>query len=147
MIWKTRDADKYNNAVYWNAASRYKYLAVIDARKTADSWMGLNEKGFAILNSFAYDLLAGSTGLGNGALMTYALANCQTVSEFRQLLDSTNATGRRTAANFAVMDSTGAAAIFETSGRNYWEFDAVDSVICPDGYQLRTNFTVTGGRE
>ncbi|MCX6135910.1 MAG: hypothetical protein NTV54_00215, partial [Ignavibacteriales bacterium] len=145
MIWKTRDASGGDNAVYLNAANRYKFLAIIDAGSRQSSWMALNEKGFAILNSVAYDLPEGPSGLGNGTLMTFASGNCASVSEFQHILDSTNITKRTTAANFVVMDSTGAAAIYETSGSQYWKFSAQDTIAFPKGYVLRTNFTVTGG--
>ena len=54
----------------------------------------------------------------------------------------TNKIGRTTDANFAVIDTTGAAAIFETGNYVYWKFDAEDT---PDGYVLRTNFSINGG--
>ncbi len=145
MIWKTRDASTGDNAVYLNTTYRYKFLAVIDAGSRKSTWMALTETGFAILNSVAYDLSAGSSGMGNGTLMTFAAGTCASVAEFKHLLDSTNITKRSTAANFVVMDSTGAAAIFETGGNQYWKFDAQDSLAYPKGYVLRTNFTFTGG--
>jgi len=145
MIWKTRDTDGYDNAIFLNTAYQYRFLAVIDAGYRQNSWMSLNERGFAILNSALYDLVGGGSGLGNGAFMTYAAGTCASVTDFERLLDSTNITGRRTTANFAVMDSTGAAAIFETGGYNYWKYDAADSILCPRGYVLRTNFSIAGG--
>jgi len=145
MIWKTRDTDGYDNAVFLNTVYRYRFLAVIDAGNRQDSWMSLNERGFAILNSALYDLAAGGSGPANGGFMTYAAGTCASVAEFKRLLDSTNITGRRTSANFAVMDSTGAAAIFETGGYRYWQYDATDSITCPRGYVLRTNFSTAGG--
>ena len=145
MIWKTRDTDGYDNAVFLNTGYRYRFLAVIDAGNRQNSWMSLNERGFAILNSALYDLAAGGSGLYNGGFMTCAAGNCASVAEFKRLLDSTNITGRRTSANFAVMDSTGATAIFETGGYSYWQYDATDSITCPRGYVLRTNFSIAGG--
>jgi len=35
--------------------------------------------------------------------------------------------------------------IFETAGKNYWKFDANDQSQAPDGYVLRTNFSMNGG--
>ena len=145
LLWKTRDGQEINNEVYFNTYLPIKYIAVVSDGQTANSWMGVNECGFAILNSAAFDLPAGSSGLGNGMLMSYALGTCRTVSEFQHFLDSTNVTGRATQANFGVVDSTGAAAMFETSGNHYWKFDANDSIQVPNGYVLRTNFSVHGG--
>ncbi len=145
MIWKTRDASTGDNAIYQNTEYRYKFLAVIDAGNRQSSWMALNEKGFAILNSVAHDINEGSTGPGNGAVITLAAGTCASVAEFQRLLDSTNTTRRSTAANFVVMDSAGAAAIYETGPASYRKFAATDSIAYPKGYVLRTNFTVTGG--
>lgn len=145
MIWKTRDTDSYDNTVALITSFPIPFLAVIDAGDRQNSWMSMNAHGFSILNSVAYDLSGGSSGLGNGTLMALASGTCATVAQFQHLLDSTNSKGRRTAANFAVMDSTGAAAIFETSGNAYWKFDATDPLTHPKGYALRTNFTFTGG--
>lgn len=144
LLWKTRDyISAPNNEVYYNTNYRYKFVSVVSAGGT-DSWMGVNEKGFAILNSASSDLSAASSGLTHGSLMRYVLGNCATVVAFQHFLDSTNVTGRQTATNLGVIDSTGAAAIFETAGYEYWKFDANDSTIAPDGYVLRTNFAFNG---
>ncbi|OQX95863.1 hypothetical protein B6I21_03235 [candidate division KSB1 bacterium 4572_119] len=143
LIWKTRDTSSRDNEIKYNTSYKYKFVSVINAGGTL-AWMGVNEKGFAILNSNSSDLESGSSGPGNGTLMKIVLGNCGTVLDFTNFLDSTNVTGRQTAANFAVIDSTGAAAIFETAGYEYWKFDANDSTIAPNGYVLRTNFAFNG---
>lgn len=145
LVWKTRDASAVDNMVYYNTSYNHHFIAVISAGATAYSWMGVNEKGLAILNSASSDLPSGSSGMGNGSIMTHALGNCVTVAEFEALLELTNSTGRQTQANFGVIDTTGAAAIFETGGNVYWKFDANDSSQAPQGYILRTNFAINGG--
>ncbi len=145
MVWKTRDnSDAPNNEVYYNTSYRYTFISVTSAGGTS-SWMGLNEHGFAIVNSQSSDLTAGSVGLSNGTLQRYALGNCATVEDFEALLDSTNVTQRQTQANFAVIDATGGAAIFETGGISFWKYDANDPGVAPHGYIVRTNFAFTGG--
>ncbi|MCK4577498.1 MAG: hypothetical protein KAU50_01830, partial [Candidatus Marinimicrobia bacterium] len=144
MVWKTRDyIDKPNNEVDYNTSYKYKFIAVINAGESYVR-MGVNEKGFAIVNSSAYDLPEGSTGPGNGLTMRHALGICATVAEFTHFLDSTNVTGRTTQGNLAVLDSTGAAALFEVGGNVYWKYDAADTAVAPHGYVLRTNFAVNG---
>ncbi len=70
LVWKTRDnSSAPNNEVYFNTYYKYNFVSVITAGGT-DSWMGVNEKGFAILNSVSSDLPGGSSGLGNGRLMS-----------------------------------------------------------------------------
>ncbi len=145
LLWKTRDAQAINNEVYFNTAFPIHFVSVVSAGQTAYSWMGVNEYGFAIINSASGDLPPGSSGMGNGTLMAYALGTCRSVAEFQHLLDSTNVSGRQTQANFGVIDSSGAAAIYETAGNQYWKFDASDTIQAPDGYVLRTNFALNGG--
>jgi len=146
LLWKTRDySSAINNEVYYFTSDTYNFISVITAGQNSYSWMGVNEKGFAIINSLSYDLSIESSGYGNGSLMKKALSSCATVLDFEQLLDETNITGRQTRANFGVIDSTGAAKMIETSGSEYWIFDANDTIQTPEAYVLRTNFTLTGG--
>ncbi len=142
MVWKSRDnSGAPDNEVKYNTSFRYKFLSISTVGSTY-AWMGLNEHGFAIVNALASDLPKGTSGPSNGAFMRDALGSCKTVAEFRHYLDSTNRTGRTTRANFGVIDSTGEAAIFETSGDDYQEYNAADA---PHGYVVRTNFSMTGG--
>ena len=142
MVWKTRDnSTAPNNKIKYVTSYTYDYVCVGTANSTNVPWMGVNEKGLAIVNSMIYDLPGGS-GPGNGVTMAYALAYCSTIEEFQAHLDSTNVTGRSTTSNFALIDATGAAAIFETGGNTYNKFDALDT---PTGYIIRTNFSLTGG--
>jgi hypothetical protein len=143
LLWKTRDTSATNNEVIWNTSGRYGFVSVISAGSPSSSWMGVNEKGFAIINTASGDLPSGSTGMGNGTFMAYALQRCATVAEFEDLLKETNRVGRRTSTNYGVIDATGAAAFFETAGQQYWRFDAADT---EKGYILRTNFAVNGDR-
>lgn len=143
LLWKTRDyISSPDNEVTYNSTMEYAFVAVVNARGT-QPWMGVNEQGFAIVNSTSSDLPGGS-GISNGECMKYALGSCATVDEFEQFLLNTNADGRGTQANFGVIDATGGAAIFETGGDVFWKFDANDSTVAPDGFVLRTNFAFNG---
>jgi hypothetical protein len=51
LLWKTRDAGATNNEVIWNTSGTYPFVSVISAGDQASSWMGVNEKGFAIINT------------------------------------------------------------------------------------------------
>jgi hypothetical protein len=143
MIWKTRDYTEVDNEVRFNPSMKYDFIFVAKAGSSSAARMGVNEHGLAIVNSTSSDLPDGSdTGLLNGELIRDGLGNCLTVEEFEDYLDETNLIGRRTNGNFAVIDSTGAAAIFEVGEFVYWRFDASDA---DNGYVLRTNFAVNGG--
>ncbi len=143
LLWKTRDASATNNEVIWNTSGQLHFVSVISAGDPGSSWMGVNERGFAIINTQSSDLQAADTGLGNGTFMARALQECATVQEFEALLKATNGPGRRTNTNFGVIDATGAAAFFETAGHEYWRYDADDT---ETGYILRTNFAIHGAR-
>ena len=142
LLWKTRDAEAEHNEARWQVAYPYSFVGVFNADGESP-WMAVNTKGFALLNANALDL-PGTGNSGNGSFMRLAMAECATVAEFRRLLDSTNGSTRRTQAHFAVIDTTGAAALFETGGREYWMYDACDSS-CAEGYVIRTNFAIHGG--
>jgi hypothetical protein len=143
LLWKTRDAGATNNEVIWNSSGRHHFVSVINAGNPESSWMGVNEHGFSIINTLSTDLSAGETGMHNGSFMVHALQECATVEEFEELLKATNESGRRTNANFGVIDAGGAAAFFETAGHEYWRYDAADR---ETGYILRTNFAINGDR-
>ena len=55
LVWKTRDSSAENNEVIFNTSFPIKFLSVVSAGDTY-SWMGVNEKGFAIINSASLDL-------------------------------------------------------------------------------------------
>jgi len=144
LIWKTRDnSSEPDVELVFNSSYDRSFLELVNAGKTY-AWMGVNQDGFAILNSLAKDLQTGNSGFSNGSLMREALGTCGTVAEFQDFLDRTNSIGRQTRGNFAVLDSTGAAAMYEVDGDEYWKFDAADTLRAPLGYIIRTNFAVNG---
>lgn len=146
LLWKNMDTPPITNAVYYVDSYRYKFITVAALEVLEWSWMGVNEEGFAILNAQADDLRSTNpNGITNGELMTYALGNFTCIQDLENYLDSTNLTGRHTQSNFAVIDASGGAAIFETAGNEYWKFDANNIEQAPDAYLIRTNFTVNGG--
>ncbi len=144
LVWKTRDTSERDNEVVYfpTSSSYYSYIAVTNAGSETP-WMGVNEKGFAIVNSYSPDLPSANTGDTNGTFMAEALWNCATLEDFEALLNST-AGIRSTRSNFAVIDTTGAAAIYETSGYQHWKYDANNSSDAPNGYIVKTNFAHNG---
>ena len=145
LLWKNRDTDVLNNEINYFTDGRFDYLALISVGYPNLAWAGVNEMGFCIMNSASKDLKGESkNGLGNGAFMKEALKSCATVNEFEEMLQQTNADGRTTNANFGVIDAFGGAAFFETGNYSYTQFDANDAKIAPDGYIVRSNFSVTG---
>lgn len=147
MLWKTRDYEVKPNIVFFTKTEKYSFVSNITPEYGYDrSWFGLNEKGFAIANTFIRDYPERDYGLGNGQFMNEALTKCVTVGDFEMLLKQTNKTGRATRATFGVIDAKGGAVIFEVGPGDFVKFDTNDKDLAPDGYLVRTNFTMkTGG--
>lgn len=144
LLWKNRDTSCRANNVRSFEDGELKYVGVVNTGDDERVWMGMNEAGFCLLNSLALDLPRGHTvGRGNGRFIKFALGQCRTVDDFEELLKSTGETGRRTRANFGVIDATGAAVLFETGHRTYTKFDANDKTAAPSGYVVRSNFAMT----
>ncbi|MDF1747034.1 MAG: carcinine hydrolase/isopenicillin-N N-acyltransferase family protein [Gimesia sp.] len=145
LLWKNRDTSQIHNEVVLFEEGTLRAIGVVNAGSRKSIFMGVNEAGFSIENSLSKDLRISekTTGLANGALMKQALQTCRTVADFQKLLDQTNQTGRRTAANFGVIDAEGGAALFETGPKSYTMFDANDPADAPYGYIVRSNFATT----
>ena len=142
LLWKNRDIPNPDQAVYFFTDGIYRYLGLVYADDSNRVWAGINEKGFAIMNSTSGNIGSGAgSGPDDGEVMKYALKNCATIEEFQYFLDSTNLTGRKTPSNFGVMDSTGEAAIFETGGYKYVRCDAANESL---GFLIRANFSLSG---
>ncbi len=58
LIFKNRDTYNLDNVSVLVQGEKYRYLAIVAAKDTTQYcvWSGHNEKGFAILNTAAYNL-------------------------------------------------------------------------------------------
>ncbi len=58
ILWKNRDTDTLSNKVVFVSEKPFSYLGVVNAEAPSGRivWGGLNEAGFAIMNSVAYNL-------------------------------------------------------------------------------------------
>jgi hypothetical protein len=138
LLWKTRDTDSHDNEVYYNRAFPQRFVAVVNADGGPESlaWMGVNEHGFAVLNSNVSDLRSDPSLPGNGAFLRDALGQCRSVAMLQDLLVASNGQ-RETHGCFGAIDSTGAAFMFEVSPDSFWTYDAAAA---PGGFLVRTNF-------
>ncbi len=148
LLWKNRDTWAINNRIMYFNDAKYVYMGLVNSQDSLGKslWIGMNEKGFSIMNSNSYNLNIGDTaehsGL-EGRLIKHALATCATVEDFQKYLDGLEKpTGFE--GNFGVIDGQGGAALFELGFRDYEKFDANDPTIAPYGYILRTNYSFTG---
>lgn len=148
LLWKNRDTSAIDNKVEYVPSSdgAYAYVALFNAddRRLEQAWIGMNEVGFAVMNTASYniknDQVPDSRMDREGFLMTVALRSCRTVDDFRRLLDS-YPRPMGVEANFGVIDATGAGGYFETNNDSYVFFDLADA---PGGVLVRTNYSHSG---
>ena len=146
LLWKHRDTGADNNFIarVEPTDSTAGYVGLFNAGDSllAEAWMGMNDRGFAIMNTASYNVAPLESDLEDqeAALMTQALRLCTTVDDFAELLaELPKPLGVQ--ANFGVIDAQGGAAYFETSDRQWQRYDVADS---PDGYLIRTNHSIGG---
>jgi hypothetical protein len=151
ILWKQRDTGALENKLVYRTDGTYRSVGVHDLADTANAecFMGSNETGFSIINTASYNLRY-KTYDGKmdeeGKVMREALATCRTLEDFERLLKRTS--GKRgVEANFGVIDAAGGAAYYEADPYSFTKFDVNDPVIAPDGYLLRTNFSMSGAPE
>lgn len=148
ILWKHRDTSTIDNKVEYVAphGKDMGYVALFNAadRDLKEAWMGMNDAGFAVMNTASYNIKDDKVPARKmdreGILMTRALKTCRTVDDFARLLD-TYPRPMGVEANFGVIDATGNGAYFETNNHSYVRYDLKDA---PDGYLVRTNYSHSG---
>lgn len=145
LLWKNRDTDTLSNKVVFVREQPYSYLALVNANDTAGriAWAGLNDAGFAIANSVAYNLpqVSGEEEDLEGYIMADALRTCRTVADFERFLERNTSGSFGARANFLVIDAEGGASIFEAHNHG---FKRLDAMAFPGERLLNTNFSRTG---
>lgn len=146
LLWKHRDASDLNNRIVHFEAEggTLEFVGLVNGVDTIanEVWAGYNISGFAIMNTASYNLKNDTSSLSDreGVVMKQALGECRAVEDFARLLDSLpRPIGVE--ANFGVVDALGGAAYFEVNNYEVFRYDVKDS---PDGYLLRTNYSVSG---
>ena len=147
VLYKNRDTDEMQNALVFFSGGKYKFIGLVDGNEdwNKNVWGGYNEKGFAIINSAAYNNNLGDTTKlqdQEGVLMKLALENCSTLEDFEQLLN-TLPKPLGVDANFGVIDALGGAAFYETGNYKFIKFDANDQAVTPNGIIVRTNHSMS----
>lgn len=145
IIWKHRDTSAEINFLHRvDTPGRIPFVGLFngtDTTKLDEAWMGVNDRGFAIINTVAYNLPENKPDCidREGYVMAEALGKCETVDDFAAMLDSLpRPMGVRT--NFGVLDANGNGAYFETSDSTYTRFNLADT----DGIMIRTNYAYSG---
>lgn len=147
LLWKHRDTDAPSNFLARVEPKEEGEIGFIGLFNAGDSimeeaWMGVNDEGFAIMNTASYNLAPDTTDYVDreAIVMGIALRKCRTVQDFQTLLD-TLPKPLGVQANFGVIDAMGGASYFETMDHGYTRFDANDA---ENGCLIRTNFSVSG---
>lgn len=148
LLWKNRDTWAIHNKIMYFDDAKYSYMGLVNSQDSIGKsiWIGMNEQGFAVMNSNSYNLTIGDTSKHSGLegrLLKHALATCSTVQDFQDYLDGMEKpTGLE--GNFGVIDAQGGALLFELGFKGYVKYDANDPKVAPYGYVLRTNYSFSG---
>jgi len=148
ILWKHRDTSTVDNKVEFVASrpGELSYVALFNAgdKKLKEAWMGMNEAGFAIMNTASYNIKDDNVSPKKmdkeGLVMTKALKTCRTVDDFAHLLE-TLPRPMGVEANFGAIDALGNGAYFETNNNSYKRFDLRDA---DNGVLVRTNYSHSG---
>jgi len=146
MLWKHRDTSASDNFLHRvEEPGKIGYVGLFNGGDTLcldEAWMGMNDAGFAIMNTVAYNLEENKPGCidREGFVMAEALSTCRTVADFEHLLERLpKPMGVRT--NFGVLDAEGRGAYFETDDYHFVRYDLADA---PEGVLVRTNYAYSG---
>lgn len=146
ILWKHRDTSAKNNFLYRvDEPGKIGFVGLFNGADTLcldEAWMGMNDEGFAIMNTVAYNLPENSPEWidREGYVMKEALGCCRTVDDFEHLLERMpKPLGVRT--NFGVIDADGRGAYFEVDDYTFERFGLEDA---PEGILIRTNYAYSG---
>lgn len=148
LLWKNRDTSAFDNKIEYIPAKdgEFAYVALYNSADSLlqEAWMGMNEYGFAVMNTASYNLKDDDVPAKDmdkeGYLMTKALKRCKTVDDFAMFLD-TISKPMGVEANFGVIDAYGNGAYFETDNQNYTRYNLDEA---EDHVLVRTNYSYSG---
>ena len=145
IMWKNRDTAVLSNKVVFVKEAPYSYIGLVNANDASGRicYAGMNEQGFAIMNTVAYNLpqREGEQEDLEGFLMADALRKCSTISDFEALLSKNLGPDLGARANFGVIDSNGDSALFEVWNHSYKKIMPSDF---SGKYIVNTNFARSG---
>ena len=146
MLWKNRDTGTLANKLVFVDESPHDYLCLANADSDSGRfcYAGLNDAGFAIINTVAYNLPSDSGGLADleGQIMAEALRTCRTVDDFARFLGANLGPDLGSLATFGVLDASGAATVFEVANHG---FERLETAGQPGSRLVVTNFARSGG--
>ena len=146
ILWKHRDTGAPQNFVAKIAPEKgnHGFVAVFNDGDSlfTEAWMGMNDAGFAIMNTASYNLMPDTATIKDreGIVMKIALQTCTTLEDFEALLQSLPKP-MGVQANFGVLDANGRGAYYETDDYEFTRFLVEDT---ESGYIIRTNYSHSG---
>ncbi|MDE6491517.1 MAG: C45 family peptidase [Muribaculaceae bacterium] len=146
MLWKHRDTGHEKNFIAKVPArdGNLGYVALFNSGDStlSEAWVGMNESGFAVMNTASYNLAPDTASYKDqeGYVMSLALSRCHNVNDFENLLESLPRP-MGVQANFGVIDANGNCAYYETDDYTFRKYDVADT---PYGILIRTNFSCSG---
>lgn len=149
LMWKHRDTSTPDNFVEFvpSKDGKYSFTALFNAGDSLlhNAWTGINETGFAIMNTASYNLAPDTAAFkdNEGVVMRLALEQCRTLEDFENLLSSLPKP-MGVQANFGVLDADGKGAYYETDDYTFKRFLLDDE---PSGIIIRTNFSYSGEKD
>ncbi len=147
LLWKHRDTGELNNRVDYVKGPKFAFIAVVNANEgDGKAWMGVNEAGFAIINTASSNMRKYPTDSTDheGDIMYEVLGCCKDMADFEKYLNNKKKQPRCVETNYGVIDAEGNAAYFETNSFDYYKYDVNDPTVAPCGYLVYTNFSFHG---
>jgi hypothetical protein len=145
FIWKNRDTDTLWNRVVFVNAKPYHYVGLTDAHETSGRavYAGLNENGFGIINSVAYNLPKVAPEMVDleGFVMADVLRTARRVGDFERYLTDHLGPDLGSQANFLVFDGEGEVWLFEVHNNGFEKFSVAST---SEKYLVNTNFARSG---
>jgi hypothetical protein len=145
MLWKNRDTGFLSNKVIYVTEKPFSYIGLVNAAETSGRmvYAGLNNQGFGIMNSVAYNLPKDETELMDleGQIMADALRTCRTADDFENYIKKNLGAALGSWANFGVIDANGEAVIFEVHNNGYKRLNAASPA---KKYFINSNFSRSG---
>lgn len=146
LLWKHRDTGTEHNFVARvepESKGELPFVALFNGGDSLlrEAWIGVNEAGFAVMNTASYNLAPDTARFKDqeGVLMAKALKKCHTLSDFETLLD-TLPKPLGVQANFGAIDASGNGAYYETDDYGYVKYALNDSC----GILIRSNYSYSG---
>lgn len=145
LIWKNRDTDTLWNRVVFVNAAPHRYVGLTDAHEVSGRavYAGLNDTGFGIINSVAYNLPKVAPEMVDleGFVMADVLRTARRVEDFERYLTDHLGPDLGSQANFLVFDSEGEVWLFEVHNHGFEKFSVAAN---PEKYLVNTNFARSG---